>query len=105
MAKWGKIPLLDTYRQMAIRQQKKSDWEACKRWAERGLALYGESARASELTLKTVRLLANGLAQQGQLHECYDDLGRGLWPDQGSFISWNLLALTLLDEMSAQPAG
>jgi len=24
MAKWGKIPLLDTYRQMAVRQQKKA---------------------------------------------------------------------------------
>ena len=44
MAKWGKVPLLDTYRQMAIRQQKKKDWEACKWWAERGLALYGQRA-------------------------------------------------------------
>jgi hypothetical protein len=43
-AKWGKVPLLDTYRQMAIRQQKKRDWEACKWWAERGLALYGRRA-------------------------------------------------------------
>jgi hypothetical protein len=37
----GKIPLLDTYRQLARRQQKKKDWPACKWWAERGLALYG----------------------------------------------------------------
>jgi hypothetical protein len=44
MAKWGKVPLLDTYRQMAIRQQKNKDWEACKWWAERGLALYGQRA-------------------------------------------------------------
>jgi hypothetical protein len=44
IAKWGKIPLLDTYRQMAIRQQKKKDWQACRRWAERGLDLYGHSA-------------------------------------------------------------
>jgi hypothetical protein len=49
MAKWGKIPLLDTYRQMAIRQQKKKDWEACKWWAERGLALYGERAAREEV--------------------------------------------------------
>jgi HIRAN domain len=28
MAKWGKIPLLDTYRQMAIRQQRLKDWRA-----------------------------------------------------------------------------
>jgi len=44
MAKWGKIPLLDTYRQMAIRQQKLRDWNACIWWAERGLALYGNNA-------------------------------------------------------------
>ena len=48
MAKWGKVPLLDTYRQMAIRQQKKKDWEACKWWAERGLALYGQRAGREE---------------------------------------------------------
>jgi hypothetical protein len=41
-------PLLDTYRQMAIRQQKQRDWEACKWWAERGLALYGERAAREE---------------------------------------------------------
>jgi hypothetical protein len=44
MAKWGKVPLLDTYRQMAIRQQKRKDWEACRWWTERGLALYGNNA-------------------------------------------------------------
>lgn len=43
-AKWSKIPLLDMYRQMAIRQQKKQDWQACKWWAERGLTLYGQGA-------------------------------------------------------------
>jgi len=48
MAKWGKIPLLDTYRQMAIRQQKKKDWEACQWWVERGLALYGKRAAREE---------------------------------------------------------
>lgn len=48
MTKWGRIPLLDTYRQMAIRQQKKKDWPACKWWAERGLALYGHSAAREE---------------------------------------------------------
>lgn len=48
MAKWGKIPLLDTYRQMAIRKQKKKDWQACKWWAERGLALYSQHAAREE---------------------------------------------------------
>jgi len=48
MAKWGKIPLLDTYRQMAVRQQKKKDWRACQWWAERGLSLYGNHAAREE---------------------------------------------------------
>jgi hypothetical protein len=48
MARWGKVPLLDTYRQMAIRQQKRKDWQACQWWAERGLALYGERAARQE---------------------------------------------------------
>ncbi len=48
MAKWGKIPLLDTYRQMAVRQQKKKDWRACQWWAERGLTLYGSRAAREE---------------------------------------------------------
>ncbi len=48
MAKWGKVPLLETYRQMAIRQQKLKDWEACRWWTERGLALYGNNAVREE---------------------------------------------------------
>lgn len=48
MAKWGKVPLLDTYRQMAIRQQKQKDWDAVVWWCERGLALYGNNAAREE---------------------------------------------------------
>ncbi|WP_091369170.1 HIRAN domain-containing protein [Actinokineospora alba] len=44
MAKWNKVPLLETYRQMAIRQQKNKDWDTCLWWAERGLELYGNDA-------------------------------------------------------------
>lgn len=44
IGKWGKVPLLETYRQMVIRQQKKQDWKACLWWAERGLMLYGRDA-------------------------------------------------------------
>lgn len=47
-AKWGKVPLLDTYRQMAIRQQKQKNWNACLWWAERGLSLYGNDAARDE---------------------------------------------------------
>jgi hypothetical protein len=48
MTKWGKVPLLETYRQMAIRQQKLKDWESCRWWTERGLALYGNHAAREE---------------------------------------------------------
>jgi hypothetical protein len=42
IGKWGKIPMLEVYRQMAIRQQKLKHWDACRWWAERGLSVYGE---------------------------------------------------------------
>ena len=42
IAYWGKVPTLDTYRQMAIRQQKQHDYRQALWWAERGIALYGE---------------------------------------------------------------
>jgi hypothetical protein len=42
------VPLLDTYRQMAIRKQKQKDWPACQWWAERGLAMYGNNAAREE---------------------------------------------------------
>lgn len=63
-----------------------------------GLARYGRRAEARELALKTARLLARGLQQDGGLRECYDDSGRGLWPRKGTFLSWNVLAITLLRE-------
>lgn len=40
MARWGRVPILETYRQMAIRQQKAHNFEQALRWAERGLAIY-----------------------------------------------------------------
>jgi hypothetical protein len=48
LAKWSRIPLLNTYRQMAIRQQKKKDWPGCLWWAERGLTIYGDHAARSD---------------------------------------------------------
>ena len=65
MAKWGKIPLLYTYRQMAIRQQKKRDWEACKWWAERGLALYGERAAREEAVEDLIKRRNRAVAKLG----------------------------------------
>jgi hypothetical protein len=46
--KFGKIPLVDTYRQAAIRCQKAKNWTAMREWAERGLSVYGEHAARRE---------------------------------------------------------
>lgn len=48
LAKFGKVPLLDTYRQMAVRQQKAKNWKGAIWWAERGLTLYGQDAARPE---------------------------------------------------------
>ena len=46
--KFGEVPLIDTYRQGAVREQKARDWEASLRWAERGLEVYGDDAARPE---------------------------------------------------------
>jgi hypothetical protein len=48
IAKWGKVPLLETYRQMAIRQQKAGNYSQALWWAERGIALYGHDCARPE---------------------------------------------------------
>lgn len=40
--KFGVVPVLETYRQAAIRHQKAGDWAQALWWAERGLVLYGD---------------------------------------------------------------
>jgi len=44
VAKWGQVPVLNTYRQMAIRHQKARNFERALWWAERGIVLYGADA-------------------------------------------------------------
>jgi hypothetical protein len=46
--KFGELPLIDTYKQGAIRQQKARDWDASLLWAERGLEVYGDDAARPE---------------------------------------------------------
>jgi hypothetical protein len=46
--KFGRIPLIDTYRQQAVRCQKARDWATMRDWAERGIAIYGEHAARPE---------------------------------------------------------
>ncbi len=48
LAKWGKVPLLETYQQMAIRQQKAHNYSQALWWAERGIALYGNDCARPE---------------------------------------------------------
>jgi hypothetical protein len=48
LAKWGTVPLLETYRQMAIRQQKTHAYSQALWWAERGLAIYGNDCARPE---------------------------------------------------------
>lgn len=48
LAKWGSVPVLETYRQMAIRQQKAREYEQALWWAERGLSLYAGDALRPE---------------------------------------------------------
>ena len=46
--KFGRIPLIDTYRQAAVRCQKTRDWATMRYWAERGIGVYGEHAARRE---------------------------------------------------------
>lgn len=49
LEKLGVVPLLDTYRQAAIRQQKAKNLERALWWAERGIALYGDTPAKPEM--------------------------------------------------------
>jgi hypothetical protein len=63
MQKWGKVPLLETYRQMAIRQQKIKDWKTCLWWAERGLFLYGNNAARQDVVEDLLKRRNRALAK------------------------------------------
>jgi putative isomerase len=73
-------------------------WVLSNYYAFRILQRYGRPSEARELALTTARVLAEDLRTTGMLHECYDDAGRGLWPRRGTFLSWNVLARTMLRE-------
>jgi len=46
--KFHGVPVLDTYRQMCVRQSKAGQWQEVERWADRGLALYDHAAIREE---------------------------------------------------------
>jgi len=72
-------------------------WVLSSVYLAEGLARYGFRAKARDLAIRTVRLLAADLARTGALHECWNDAGKGLWPLAGTFVSWNVLGPWLLD--------
>jgi len=42
--RFGAVPLIEMYRQAAIRYQKMKLWTAAREWAQRGIDLYGDQA-------------------------------------------------------------
>jgi hypothetical protein len=63
LAKFGKIPILDTYRQAGVRCQRARDWEAVRRWCERGLSVYGDNAAKPEFVDDLRKRLAHAMAK------------------------------------------
>lgn len=63
--KFGRIPVLDTYRQAAIRAQKARNWQSVQRWAQRGIDMYANNAARPEAVddlQKRLALATNRLA-------------------------------------------
>lgn len=63
--KFGRMPVLDTYRQAAIRAQKARDWQAVQRWASRGIELYGSDAARPEAVDDLRKRLARAAGKLG----------------------------------------
>jgi hypothetical protein len=49
LQKFGAVPVLEMYRQAVIRAQKAKLWETAREWAERGVAVYGDSPARPEV--------------------------------------------------------
>jgi len=46
--KFGVVPVIEMYRQAAVRCQKAKDWQAMREWVQRGIIVYGERAARAE---------------------------------------------------------
>lgn len=60
---FGGLPLLELYKQSAIRHQKAHDWESALWWAKRGFEVYGTDAINSEVVSDLARRSANYMAK------------------------------------------
>ncbi len=63
LAKFGAIPVIDTYRQASVRCQKAKDWQAAREWAQRGIAVYGEQAARAEVVEDLHKRLGHAAAK------------------------------------------
>lgn len=61
--KFGVIPVIDMYRQAAVRWQKAKDWQAMSTWAQRGVTVYGEHAGRAEAVEDLQKRLAYAIAK------------------------------------------
>lgn len=75
-------------------------WVLASYYLAEGLHAAGRAGEARELSLRTARGLTKCLESHGTLFECTDDDARGLWPHAGGFVSWNVLAITMLDRFA-----
>lgn len=76
-------------------------WVLSNYYLAEGLARYGRTSEARTLAERTRDLLGASLRERGTLFENYNDAGDGLWPHSGGFVSWNVLALTLIDRYAS----
>jgi hypothetical protein len=63
IAKFGVVPVIEVYRQAAIRWQKAKGWETARIWAERGLSVYGDHCARPEVVDDLRKRLAYATAK------------------------------------------
>jgi hypothetical protein len=63
VSKFGVVPVIELYRQAAIRCQKAKRWEAAREWAQRGLDIYGEQAARPEVVEDLHKRFAHATAK------------------------------------------
>jgi hypothetical protein len=56
VGKFKRAPVIEMYRQAAIRRQKVKEWEAARKWARRGLKVYGLEAAPPDAEPGLLRL-------------------------------------------------
>jgi hypothetical protein len=63
MHEFGGVPVIELYRQAAIRCAKAKYWEAAREWAERGIAVYGQDAIRPEVVEDLQKRVAHAAAK------------------------------------------